>query len=146
MYKELFNTFNNVGKIWSDDDIELLKDNYTNNNLSVQKISIIHQRTMYSILYKLKELNIIENLENATGYNEYIELRYNDIENELLKIDYLKNNLSLEDLATKYDLSNVQVLKKLFKIDYLENNLSLEDLATKYKLSNVQVLKKLFKS
>lgn len=117
MSTESINTFNNVGKKWSDDDIELLKDNYTNKNLSVQKLSIIHHRTMYAILCQLKKLNIIENLENATGYNEYIELRDNEkeslnhIKNELFKIDYLENNLSLEDLATKYNLSNVQVLK-----------------------------------
>lgn len=128
MSTESINTFNNVGKKWSDDDIELLKDNYTNKNLSVQKLSIIHHRTMYAILCQLKKLNIIENLENATGYNEYIELRDNEkeslnhIKNELFKIDYLENNLSLEDLVTKYNLSNVQVLKKLFKSDILKES------------------------
>lgn len=128
MSTESINTFNNVGKKWSDDDIELLKNNYTNNNLSVHKLSIIHHRTMYAILCQLKKLNIIENLENANGYNEYIELRdkekenLNHIKNDQFKNDYLENNLSLEDLATKYNLSNIQVLKKLFKYDILKES------------------------
>jgi hypothetical protein len=128
MSTESINTFNNVGKKWSDDDIELLKNNYTNNNFSVYKLSIIHHRTMYAILCQLKKMNIINNLEEATGYNEYIEFRdkekesLNHIKNDLFKTDYLENNLSLEDLATKYNLSNIQVLKKLAKSDILKES------------------------
>ena len=128
MSTESINTFNNVGKKWSDDDIELLKDNYTNNNFSVYKLSIIHHRTMYAILCQLKKMNIINNLEEATGYNEYIELKSIESKNiknikiDQFKNDYLENNLSLEDLATKYNLSNIQVLKKLFKYDILKES------------------------
>ena len=128
MSTESINTFNNVGKKWSDDDIELLKNNYTNNNLSVHKLSIMCQRTMYAILCQLKKLNIIENLENANGYNEYIELRdtekekLNDIKNNIFKNDYLENNLSLDELSSKYNLSNKKVLKKLFKYDILKES------------------------
>ena len=88
MSTESINTFNNVGKKWSDEDIELLKINYTDNNLSVHKLSIMCHRTMYAILCQLKKLNIIENLENANGYNEYIDLR--DTEKE--KLNDIKNN------------------------------------------------------
>ena len=125
---ESINTFNNVGKKWSDEDIELLKINYTDKNLSVHKLSIMCQRTMYAILCQLKKLNIIENLEEATGYNEYIELKsiesknIKNIKYDQFKNDYLENNLSLEDLATKYNLSNIQVLKKLFKYDILKES------------------------
>ena len=112
MSTESINTFNNVGKKWSDEDIELLKINYTDNNLSVHKLSIMCHRTMYAILCQLKKLNIIENLENANGYNEYIDLRdtekekLNDIKNNIFKNDYLENNLSIDELSSKYNLSN----------------------------------------
>jgi len=128
MSTESINTFNNVGKKWSDEDIELLKINYTNNNLSVHKLSIMCHRTMYAILCQLKKLNIIENLESANGYNEYIELRdtekekLNDIKNNIFKNDYLENNLSIDELASKYNLSNKKVLKKLFKYDILKES------------------------
>lgn len=128
MSTESINTFNNVGKKWSDEDIELLKNNYTDKNLSVHKLSIMCQRTMYAILCQLKKLNIIENLENANGYNEYIELRdtekekLNDIKNNIFKNDYLENNLSLDELSSKYNLSNKKVLKKLFKYDILKES------------------------
>ena len=128
MSTESINTFNNVGKKWSDEDIELLKINYTDKNLSVHKLSIMCQRTMYAILCQLKKLNIIENLENANGYNEYIELRdtekekLNDIKNNIFKNDYLENNLSLDELSSKYNLSNKKVLKKLFKYDILKES------------------------
>lgn len=128
MSTESLNTFNNVGKKWSDDDIELLKINYNDNNLSVHKLSIMHHRTMYAIICQLKKLNIIENVEDAIGYDEYIELRdtekesLNHIKNELFKIDYLENNLNLEDLSNKYNLTNEQVLKKLFKYDILKES------------------------
>ena len=126
MSTESINTFNNVGKKWSDEDIELLKINYTDNNLSVHKLSIMYHRTMYAILCQLKKLNIIENLENATGYNEYIELReeekesLNHLKNDLFKTDYLENNLSIYELSSKYNLNNEQVLKKLYKSDILK--------------------------
>jgi hypothetical protein len=128
MSTESINTFNNVGKKWSDEDIELLKINYTNNNLSVHKLSIMHHRTMYAILCQLKKLNIIENLESANGYNEYIELRdtekeqLNDIKNNIFKNDYLENNLSIDELASKYNLSNKKVLKKLYEYNILKES------------------------
>ncbi len=128
MSTESINTFNNVGKKWSDEDIELLKINYTDKNLSVHKLSIMCQRTMYAILCQLKKLNIIENLEEATGYNEYIELRdkekenLNHIKNDQFKNDYLENNLSIDELSSKYNLSNKKVLKKLFKYDILKES------------------------
>jgi len=128
MSTESINTFNNVGKKWSDEDIELLKINYTDKNLSVHTLSIMCQRTMYAILCQLKKLNIIENLENANGYNEYIEFRdkekekLNDIKNNIFKNDYLENNLSLDELSSKYNLSNKKVLKKLFKYDILKES------------------------
>ena len=128
MSEETLNTFNNVGKKWTDNDNNLLKNNYIDNKLSVYKLSIIHQRTMYAIICQLKKINLIENLEEAIGYNEYVELRnkekenLNHIKNDSFKTDYLENNLSLDDLSSKYNLSDVQVLKKLFKSDILKES------------------------
>lgn len=128
MSTDSINTFDNVGKKWSDNDIDELKINYTENNLSVYKLSIIYHRTMYAILCQLKKLNLITNLEDATGYNEYNELKdtekenLNHIKNDSFKTDYLDNNFSLEDLSSKYNISDVQVLKKLFKCDILKES------------------------
>lgn len=125
---EEINTFINVGKKWSNNDVESLRDNYTNNNLSVHQLSIIYQRTMYSILCQLKKMNIIINLEDATGYNEYIESRdnekisLNNIKHEQFKNDYLENNINIKDLCIKYDLSTIQILKKLYKYDILKES------------------------
>lgn len=128
MSTESINTFDNVGKKWSDTDIELLKDNYSNNNLSVQQLSIIHQRTMYAIICQLKKINLIINVEDVNGYDEYIELRdiekenLNHIKNDLFKTDYLEKNLNINELAIKYKLSDKQVLKKIFKYDILKES------------------------
>ena len=118
----------NIGKKWTDSDIDELKINYTENNLSVYKLSIIYKRTMYAILCQLKKLNLIVNLEEANGFDEYNILKdiekdnLNHIKNDSFKNDYLDNNFSLEDLSSKYNISDVQVLKKLFKCGILKNS------------------------
>lgn len=120
------NTFDNVGKKWTENDIKLLKTNYTTNNLSVYNISIILKRTMYGILCKLKSINIIDTIENANGYDEYMELRekekenLNEIKNSILKSDYLENNLSVDELVAKYDLPKKNILKQLFSYNILK--------------------------
>jgi len=120
------NTFDNVGKKWTENDIKLLKTNYTTNNLSVYNISIILKRTMYGILCKLKSINLIDTIENANGYDEYMELRekekdnLNEIKISILKSDYLENNLSVDELVAKYDLPKKNILKQLFSYNILK--------------------------
>ena len=40
----------------------------------------------------------------------------------IFKNDYLENNLSIDELSSKYNLSNKKVLKKLFKYDILKES------------------------
>lgn len=128
MSVESTNEFTNVGKKWTDTDIELLKTNYTKNKLSVYQLSIIHKRTMFAIICQLKKIYLILNNEDAIGYSEYVELKkdeqtkLNDYKNNLFKNDYLEFNLSLEDLENKYNLSNIQVLKKLYEFNILKES------------------------
>jgi hypothetical protein len=60
--------------IWNDSEIEQLRNEYSNNNMTVSQIADIHRRTPGSIAYKLKNpLKLITHNALARGYKEYQE-------------------------------------------------------------------------
>lgn len=56
---------------WHDQELENIKEEYVNKELTVIEIADIHHRTPGSICYKLTKLGLIHDYKVARGYSEY---------------------------------------------------------------------------
>ena len=63
--------YTNSGQLWSSQEEEQLKKEYTENNLDINEIGKIHKRTPGGIGARLCILGIIENRFTARGNEEY---------------------------------------------------------------------------
>lgn len=60
-----------AGEPWSGEECERLLDEYKTQNLSLMKISAIHERNPAGVASQMKKLNIIQNITAIRGYTEY---------------------------------------------------------------------------
>lgn len=58
-------------EIWSDKEIQDIRNEYETNEMTISQIADIHRRTPGSISYKLKNLGLITHNTLSRGYVEY---------------------------------------------------------------------------
>jgi len=67
----LIHYYNRQNDDWTDKEIEDVRTEYENNEMTILEIAKIHRRTPGAISCKLKALELITNNTLARGYNEY---------------------------------------------------------------------------
>ena len=56
---------------WSPNELERLNREYENQELTIQQIAVLHERSIRSILFKLESEDLIETWGQARGYTDY---------------------------------------------------------------------------
>lgn len=58
-------------EFWGDNELQEIRTEYQDKEMTISQIADIHHRTPGSISYKLKSLGIIDHNTQARGYDEY---------------------------------------------------------------------------
>lgn len=124
-------------ELWTDTEIDQLKIEYIEKEMSIIDIGNIHQRLPHNISHKLKKLGLITHNRFVRGYEEYInsnlykefvekkkihrkkEIRLHEIDEIKNKICEIKNELYE---LRKYVKIMLKSIYKLYKFE--TNNLS----------------------
>jgi hypothetical protein len=123
---------------WDSLEIEQLKTEYQNNELTISEIADIHYRTPGSISYKLKALKIISDNKQSRGYNDY--------KNSNLYKSIVNSNINTrKDKSTDKKVSNNNPIQEYKLINNLDNRSTIrqkrKDLVLNYE-SDIAEIKK----
>jgi alpha-galactosidase/6-phospho-beta-glucosidase family protein len=102
-------------EVWTNEELEQLRNEYQTQEMTVSKIGDIHKRTPGSISYKLKGMNIVENNTKVRGYSEYKESElYKEIvsSGKDTRAEKKRENKEVKVVATKINSEEFLELKK----------------------------------
>jgi len=109
------NNFRRYNFAWSHNELERLNREYENQKLTVQEISVLHERSVRSIIFKLESEGLINKWEEARGwytyakkmdYPEYSNAEEEDKENE--KEEEEEEEEEEKEKANEYDRYNIK--------------------------------------
>jgi hypothetical protein len=75
-------TYKRNGNKWSVNEMLKLQREYELLELNILEISLLHQRSVEAILYKLEAEGFIETWSEARGLNEWYNEKYSELEHE----------------------------------------------------------------
>ena len=78
-YYYIMTTYRRHRFAWRPNELERLNREYENQELTVQQISVLHERSIRSIFFKLESEGLIERWDEARGWSAYAqEMDYPD--------------------------------------------------------------------
>jgi len=78
-YYYIMTTYRRHRFAWRPNELERLNREYENRELTVQQISVLHERSIRSIFFKLESEGLIERWDEARGWSAYAqEMDYPD--------------------------------------------------------------------
>jgi len=100
---------------YGEEEIEQIKSEYNNDQLSIIEIGNIHKRTPGSISFQLKKQKIIEKNTDARGYNDY--------RNSSLYKEIVEGNTKKEksNQTNNNDKNEPKLSKKQIQIEMLKD-------------------------
>jgi len=120
-------------ELWSDTEIDQLKIEYTEKEMSIIDVGNIHQRLPHNISHKLKKLGLITHNRFARGYQEYInsnlykefveKKKIHSKKKRLSEIDEIKNKICEIKNETHELRKYVKIMiKSIYKLYKFETN------------------------
>lgn len=114
---------------WSNDEEQQLINEYINQKLDINEISLLHNRNIGGICSRLRKLNIVDKNCNIRGYKEYINSKeYKHInrswtieDKENLKKYYTIDNLLVKEISQKLDRPIIKIMYQI-KILQIQKN------------------------
>lgn len=112
--------YNRQKEDWSENELTILKEEYEIKELTISQIADLHKRTPGSISYRLKQIGLLGNSQDARGYPEY---KTSSLYKEIVECGKKYEKTKKKDIKTvELQNSNSQNSKEFLeiKIQYLE--------------------------
>jgi hypothetical protein len=94
-YYYIMTTYRRHRFAWRPNELERLNREYENQELTVQQISVLHERSIRSIFFKLESEGLIDRWDQARGWSAYAQ--------EMDYPDYSATSLDQEDEESDED-------------------------------------------
>jgi polyhydroxyalkanoate synthesis regulator phasin len=96
--------YNRQKELWSDTELQEIRTEYQDKEMTISEMGNIHRRTPGSISYKLKNLGLITNNNQARGYDEY---KNSDLYKEIVKKGKINDSEKKMKLISQYQTTSV---------------------------------------
>ena len=96
--------YNRQKESWSDSEVQEIRTEYQTKEMTISEMGNIHRRTPGSISYKLKNLGLITNTNQARGYDEY---KNTDLYKEIVKKGKISDSEKKMKLISQYQTTSV---------------------------------------
>jgi len=96
--------YNRQKESWSDSELQEIRTEYQTKEMTITEMGNIHRRTPGSISYKLKNLGLITNNNQARGYDEY---KNSDLYKEIVKKGKINDSEKKMKLISQYQTTSV---------------------------------------